>query len=172
MHQNPAFLLSGDWSPAQQELLPASYRRWLLEQGSLTALLRQHCRHFRLELLTERDSTLPVEWQQQWQQQSGLCRDVVLYCDEAPVVYAQSWLPQHTLRQVQPLAQLGDLPLGDVIFQHPTLHRGGIEVAYWPNLTLPVLGQVGPLWGRRSVFHVLQQPLLVQEVFLPGVTAL
>lgn len=169
MEQQPEFLLQGLWSPAHTELLPPHYQPWLLEAGSLTALLRLHCQHFALEVVTERQSILPPEWQQQWQQQHALCREVILYCDHQPVVYAQSWLPATTIAQLQYLAALGQQPLGDVIFQHPSLQRGPIEVAYWPELELPRLGLQHGLWGRRSVFSLLQQPFLVQEVFLPGV---
>ncbi|WP_337842916.1 chorismate lyase [Rheinheimera sp.] len=165
----PHFVLQGLWHPASADSVPAQYQRWLLEAGSLTALLRKHCQHFSLQLVSERSTSLPHEWQQHWQQEAALCREVILVCDGTPVVYAQSWLPLATLHELQYLARLGDQPLGDVIFQHPSLQRGPIEVAFWPELALPQLGVQQQLWGRRSVFSLLQQPLLVQEVFLPGV---
>ena len=104
---------------------------------------------------------------------AGQLREVMLWCDDMPCVYAQSWLPESTLEQMQPLARLGAQPLGEYIFQHASLERGAIEVALLePGLLLPVVGRQQQLWARRSVFSVQQQPLLVQEIFLPGVLEL
>lgn len=172
MALQPSFILAGDWQPVQLQALPVTMQKWLLEQGSLTALLREHCSVFELKLLGQQQAILPSEWQKSWQQQEGLCRDVFLLCDGAAVVYAQSWLPEKTKTTLQTLRGLEDRPLGDVIFQHPSLERGPIEVAFWPSLELPNLGQVEQVWGRRSVFHLVGHPFLVQEVFLPGVLSL
>lgn len=174
MHSTDSlFQLNALWQDAQTLQLPSALEAWLLEQGSLTAQLKKQCQEFRLELVAESWRGLPEVLQQQWQQEQGLKRDVILWCDGIACVYAQSWLPQSTLQQLQPLARLGAQPLGEFIFQHDSLQRGPIEVAQIEaGLQLPVLGQQPQLWARRSVFSVQQQPLLVQEIFLPGVLEL
>jgi chorismate--pyruvate lyase len=174
MHSTDSlFQLHALWQSAQQLALPAKLEPWLLCQGSLTALLKCHCQNFRLELVTEHWQALPDDLQQQWQQTAGLKRDVILWCDSKPCVYAQSWLPESTLDKMQPLARLGAQPLGEYIFQHTSLERGVIEVAVLEaGFVLPVLGAQQKLWARRSAFSVQQQPLLVQEIFLPGVLEL
>ncbi|WP_127020051.1 chorismate--pyruvate lyase family protein [Rheinheimera mangrovi] len=174
MHSTDSlFQLNAFWQNARQLQLPAALESWLLCQGSLTALLKRHCQNFRLELVAEHWQVLPDLLQRQWQQPQGLKRDVILWCDGTPCVYAQSWLPESTLEQMEPLARLGSQPLGEYIFQHASLERGEIEVALLSaGLHLPVLGAQRELWARRSIFSVQQHPLLVQEVFLPGVLEL
>ena len=174
MHSTDSlFQLDASWQSAGQLVLPAQLEPWLISQGSLTALLKSRCQAFRLELVTEHWQALPDFLQQQWQQAGGLKRDVILWCDGKACVYAQSWLPESTLEQMQPLARLGAQPLGEYIFQHASLERGAIEVALLePGLLLPVVGRQQQLWARRSIFSVQQQPLLVQEIFLPGVLEL
>lgn len=166
------FQLHALWQNAQQQI-PAQLEPWLFCAGSLTLKLKQHCQQFRLELINECWQELPDFLQQQWQQPRGLQRDVILWCDGRACVYAQSWLPESTLLQLEPLARLGSQPLGEYIFQHHSLQRGEIELALLPvGMRLPVLGEQPQLWARRSVFSVQQQPLLVQEIFLPGVLSL
>jgi chorismate lyase len=174
MHSTDSlFQLNASWQSARLLQLPAAFEPWLLCQGSLTALLKSRCQSFRLELVTEHWQVLPDVLQQQWQQVQGLKRDVILWCDGKPCVYAQSWLPESTLEQMEPLARLGSQPLGEYIFQHASLERGVIEVALLETgLLLPVVGKQNALWARRSMFSVQQQQLLVQEIFLPGVLEL
>lgn len=174
MHSTDSlFQLNALWQNAQQLNLPTALAPWLLSQGSLTALLKSRCQTFRLELITEHWQALPDFLQQQWQQPQGLKRDVILWCDGKACVYAQSWLPESTLEQMEPLARLGAQPLGEYIFQHASLERGVIEVAVLgAGILLPVVGEQQELWARRSVFSVQQQQLLVQEIFLPGVLEL
>lgn len=174
MHSTDSlFQLNAMWQNANQLNLPVALQPWLLAQGSLTALLKSRCQTFRLELITEHWQALPGFLQQQWQQPQGLKRDVILWCDGKPCVYGQSWLPESTLEQMEPLARLGSQPLGEYIFQHPGIERGVIEVAVLAaGLQLPVVGKQNEVWARRSAFLVQQQPLLVQEVFLPGVLEL
>lgn len=174
MHSTDSlFLLNASWQSVQQQQLPAQLTPWLLCEGSLTLLLKRHCQQFRLELIAEHWQILPDYLQKQWQQTHGLKRDVVLWCDGKPCVYGQSWLPESTLEQMEPLAHLGSQPLGEYIFQHTSLERGVIEVAaLQAGLLLPVVGEQNELWARRSIFSVQQHPLLVQEIFLPGVLEL
>jgi chorismate--pyruvate lyase len=174
MHStNSLFQLNASWQNARQQQLPPALAPWLISQGSLTALLKSRCQHFRLELVTEHWQSMPEQLQQLWSQTEGLKRDVILWCDHKACVYGQSWLPESTLQQMRPLAQLGSQPLGEYIFQHTSLERGEIEVARLAaGLSLPVVGEQAELWARRSVFVLQQQQLLVQEIFLPGVLEL
>ena len=106
-------------------------------------------------------------------------REVLLYCDEVPQVFARSLLPLSSLTgEQQQLAHLGTQSLGQVLFNHPDLVRKKIEVAAFDqqssvakiaeHLSLKVLQ---PMWGRRSVFVLDAKPLMVAEVFLPGAFA-
>ena len=98
-------------------------------------------------------------------------REVILWCDDKPIVYAQSWLPEQTIIDLRALADVGERPLGDIIFQQPGLVRGSIEVSEI-DLALPQLALKQRCWARRSVFSLQQHPLLVSEVFLPAISSL
>lgn len=149
--------------------LPAPLAPWLLCPGSLTQKLKAYQPGFRLQLLSERTVELPDVLARRWQTTQGLQRQVMLYLGEQPCVFGQSYLPDHTLQALKPLAELGEQPLGDYIFQQPDLVRGDIEVAcFAAGLQLPVLAAQPEVWGRRSFFALQQHELLVQEVFLAG----
>lgn len=156
-------------SAAPQPDLPALLVPWLLCPGSLTQKLKAYQPGFRLQLLSEYHVDLPPELAKRWQTTQGMQRQVILFLGDQPCVFGQSYLPDHTLKALTPLADLGEQPLGDYIFQQPDLVRGEIEVAcFTSGLQLPVLGEQPEVWGRRSFFALQQHELLVQEVFLAG----
>ena len=170
----PAISLASDWQLASAVTLPSVLEAWLLEPASLTARLKSRARHFKLQVLQQQEYALPefitpllpgIAHAQ--------CREVLMSCNQLPCIYAQSWLPLATLAALQPLAQLGDQPLGEVIFQQQHVSRSEIEVAR-VQLSHPLTAAVasGEYWARRSVFTLAGQPLLVAEVFLDGVLTL
>lgn len=149
--------------------LPPQLAPWLLCPGSLTQKLKAYQTGFRLQLLSEQTIALPALLAKRWDTAWGMQRQVILYLGEQPCVFGQSFLPDHTLQALTPLAMLGEQPLGDYIFQQPELVRGDIEVAcFAAGLQLPELGGQPEVWGRRSFFALQQHELLVQEVFLAG----
>ena len=109
--------------------------------------------------------------------QRALLREVYLYCGAVRVVYARSIIPLSTLtgRQRQ-LAHLGERPLGGFLFSCPSMTRGQVQLAeIHPgntvyNRAMNSLQQTSEtLWGRRSVFRLQNKPLIVAEIFLPGI---
>lgn len=174
--------MAAQWRPEQAFSLSDNLRNWLLDPSSLTARLKQHSQIFRVELLGQsiqacdpheaNDDILAGE--------QVLVREVLLYCDDVPQVFARSLLPLRSLTgEQQQLAHLGTQSLGQVLFNHPNLQRKKIEVAAFDAqssvvqlanfLSLNTIQQ--PLWGRRSVFVLNEKPLMVAEVFLPGAVA-
>jgi chorismate--pyruvate lyase len=155
--------------------LTQNEKDWLLEPNSLTAKLKQYGRDFKVQVLSESEFTLSVEQQHLLDSQfeKGINREVLLWCNAQPMVYAQSWLPITKGMKQQALLTLGNKPLGDVIFQHPDLRRTEIEVARFDEnhpvqqlIEQPALN-LQSLWGRRSVFSLAQNRFLVAELFLP-----
>jgi chorismate--pyruvate lyase len=74
---------------------------------------------------------------------------------------------------------IGCRPLGAALFADPRIRRGPIQVARLDarhglhRRAEMALGQLLPvLWARRSLFMRLGRPLLVNEVFLPGIERL
>lgn len=158
--------------------VPAQWRPWLEDRGSLTRRLQTVSKgHFGVRVLrqaiglpsTSEASALglaPRRW--------ALIREVVLTGYDKPWVYARSVLPLTTLSgRLRQLRQLDSRPLGQVLFNHASMKRGPVQVARLPVTALPpqvdgIEGTASPLWGRRSVFYLDDKSLLVAEFFLPG----
>lgn len=158
-----------DWSAQQPAGIAPLWLDWLLEPGSLTARLQNTGHVFSLQLLLQQNIELPEFLQQRWQTRRGLVREVVLLLDQQPCIYAQSFLPDHTVGALQPLADLGTMPLGHYIFTQADLERSSIELACFDaGLQLRSVGMLPQLWGRRSYFTLSHHELLVQELYLPA----
>ena len=173
--------LPNHWQNSDSCVLPEHLHSWLLDPDSLTARLKTHCQQFRVELLGQKiESCQPHEAVADIPAgEKVLVREVLLYCDDNPQVFARSLLPLSSLTgDEQVLANLGTKSLGQVLFSHPALERKTIEVASFDDnssvgelakkLTLDIRHS---LWGRRSIFVLDDKPLMVAEVFLPNAYA-
>ncbi len=156
------------------------FRPWLIEQGSLTKRIQLRCSAFSVRnvQLSQgkacRDEAVLVGLEQREQ---ALLREVYLYCQETPVVFAHSVIPLAGLRGPwQALSGLGNKPLGAALFANPVIKR--TPLAYkklGPRHELyrracRLLDTTPPfLWARRSVFSLKNSPILVTEVFLPPI---
>lgn len=153
-------------------------RPWLREPHSLTARLQRHGR-FRVRLLQQRLAHANGD-------EAGLLgvgdrdpcwvREVVLHCDEAPVVFAHTVLPQHPRGVLHHwFARLGTRSLGSLLFAHPGFRRGRLSYARLdPQHPLyaaaaAVLGVRPPAFAARRCLHCFRrQVVLVTEVFSPA----
>lgn len=171
----------GQWrryQPAYRRDIPADCLNWLLEPGSLTRRLVQACGHhpFRVKLRAERYQYVTLDESRALGVSNGikvLVREVQLLCDESPWVYARSLIPVTSLKgPLQRLKRQGSRSLGATLFADRTLRRGPLEIRCVDAAEVPVEmdggGKRVNVWGRRSVFHVQNQPLLVSEYFLPA----
>ena len=163
--------------------LSDAQRRWLCDEGSLTARIRARSDSFavrvlRQELLrpcTDEHATLHIAMRE-W---AGV-REVLLGADGVPRVFAHSLLAQrHARGPWQMFARLGERPLGAALFADPRiareplrfrrldarhpLYRAAVAAAGLDAAATPYL------WARRSVFTRSGKSLLVCEVFLPDV---
>jgi len=101
---------------------------------------------------------------------SALVRQVLLCCKKQPLVYARTVIPLATIQGAQrKYANMGNRPLGAMLFADRTMSREAVEVALLPaGHDAHQYTNIGePIWGRRSVFRVSGKPLLVSEYFLP-----
>ena len=154
---------------------------WLFDSESLTKRLRQASRgSFRVKLLKQQfERPLLCERRAlgMADRAVALVRQVHLYCDNEVKVYARTVMPLAVLRgRLRGLAQLGGRPLGEMLFRDKTMRRSPMEIAsvepgdLFYRWGVPDTAKVsGLIWGRRSVFRLRGQPLLVNEVFLPPV---
>jgi chorismate--pyruvate lyase len=91
-------------------------------------------------------------------------REILLCGDEQPWVFARSIIPQAIIDAE--LSNLGREPLGKRLFNDERFIRSAFEVC---TLDATALGykKTQALWGRRSMFTLEGQSMIVAEVFLP-----
>jgi chorismate--pyruvate lyase len=156
---------------------------WLRDRGSLTQRIQQRCTHFAVRgvrsglarIALDESALLGIA-----PQQLAYSREVFLYADGQPVVFAHSALADVHLRGVwSALRTLGSKPLGALLFAHPLVERKPLHYRALRN-THPLFKRAAGilsdpphrLWARRSLFYLNGAPLLVTEVFLPAILRL
>ncbi len=167
---------------------PQDLRHWLTGHGSLTNKLKAHSSAFRVQCLHQRtaiclsDETAAIGLHRPgrvWE------REVLLRCDNTPVVFGHTVVPMSATASDWPLfSALGERSLGTTLFGDPQVRRGVLEFARLreghPLITralnalgsaaLGVAGQPEQiLYARRCLYRRHQGTLLVTEVFLPSV---
>lgn len=146
-----------EWQTDPQQL-PTEVAAWLLDTASLTQKLQQICQQLAVQVTAEQWQTdnnpllSPSSFGNVW------VREVCLYCDNHPCIFAQTMLPQETIEQVaQEVLTLGDMPIGLWLFpQNPT--RLSLE---WTQ------DHTTGLYARRSLLLLHGYPLAIYELFLP-----
>ncbi|MEW6648252.1 MAG: chorismate lyase [Pseudomonadota bacterium] len=161
--------------------VPAAIWSWLLDPSSLTRRLQQACGDgFRVQVLQQRWELPQLSEARVLGIKTGrhaLVREVRLLCGDRPWVFARTVIPAATLTgRERRLGHLGTRPLGGLLFRERSMRRGELEVARimrgQPLFRLACAGLPAmptELWGRRSLFFLHDKPLLVCEMFLPGV---
>lgn len=104
-----------------------------------------------------------------------LVREVLLYGNGLPVVFAQSVLPRKSLQgEWRRLGKLGNKPLGAVLFANPKVRRTPLSYkkltpnhALYRNAIRHLTSRPDFLWARRSLFSLHCNHIMVTEVFLP-----
>ena len=158
---------------------PLAIRPWLEETGSLTKRLRSvYGPHLAVKLLFHRWKPAFAEECQRLKvahHRYQLIREVLLYVDETPLVLARTVLPEATIRIAhRNLSHLGTRPLGEVIFAYPDLelrHRyfSLTNANIWTPAVQDQFQIKQAIWGRRTLYAIHNQPLLVSEFFLPAI---
>ena len=169
-----------------QSFLPvtaAGYAHWLRGHGSLTLRIQQRCAAFSVRNVRNCLATaaydeiallgLPSR-------RKIYTREVLLYADGMPVIFAHSVVaPQHLRGAWRVLQNLGDKPLGALLFAHPLVERAPLHYkalkprhALYRSAAAALDTTPGRLWARRSLFSLYGSPLLVTEVFLPDILKL
>lgn len=152
---------------------------WIQSESSLTVRVKELGIAFSLQVLNQSEQSLTQEQQKQLatNDTSAIFREVLLKQGNVPLVYAQTVIPKSTVTGTEKmLAELGNQPLGQVLFQSPQAVRSDIEFAeVAPNTQL---GQyieheleqpiTNSCYIRRSNFLLNNKPLLVCECFLPA----
>ncbi|MCE3263121.1 MAG: chorismate lyase [Pseudoduganella sp.] len=168
---------------------PHPYRHWLAGGGSLTAKLKAHSDAFRVQLLHQdtaiclADEANAIGYHRPgrvWE------REVLLRCDNTPVVFAHTVVPMSADASDWPLfSALGERSLGSTLFGDPQVRRGDLEfarlrashpLALRARAAMAAQGGAAPdealLYARRCLYRRHKGTLLVTEVFLPPVLKL
>lgn len=162
---------------------------WLVNEGSLTKHLQHRYLDFHVRPLVVAHAKPLID------ERAMLClhgaqrafvREVLLYGNNAPVIFAHSVMALKHLRgSWAGLETLGKQPLGATLFAKKNIKR--TTLAYqklspnshlgkntWRQMhAIGLLKPTGAVWARRSIFSlhrkVHQQPMriMVTEVFLP-----
>ncbi|WP_166106526.1 chorismate--pyruvate lyase family protein [Duganella aceris] len=178
------------WRPHVLALnAPAAFRPWLTAAGSLTARLKAHSAQFRVQCLHQRTARcLSDEAAAIGMHRPGRVweREVLLRCDNTPVVFAHTVVPMSATAEDWPLfSALGERSLGTTLFGDPLVRRGVLEfarlreghpLAQRARKALGLEGLDGAdellLYARRCLYRRRRGTLLVTEVFLPSVLEL
>jgi chorismate--pyruvate lyase len=163
--------------------LPRPLRAWLSDQGSLTQRLKSRCGSFRVVPLATGMARVNADEYAMLGMAPGTrayVREVMLLCNEEPVVFAHSVLPPASLRGGwNDITRLGNRSLGEALFSDPRIERQALayrcvrcDHPLYRATTMHYPVTVSTLWARRSIFCLNGHPLLVTEVFLPAIDAL
>ncbi len=162
--------------------MPDRLRGWLTDPHSLTARIRRRCRRFSVRPLkqgraaADRDEACLIGAARS----QVRTREVLLYADGVPVVFAHSVVSMEDVRGAwRMFAGIGARPLGELLFADARIARSPLSVRRL-DARHPLYRRVreagivvdGPLWARRSLFMRAGRPLLVTEVFLPAISDL
>lgn len=156
---------------------------WLRDRGSLTQRIQQRCTRFAVQgvrsglahIAPDEAALLGVA-----PPHLAWSREVFLYADGRPVVFAHSVCARQHLRGAwSAVCGLGNKPLGALLFSHPLverkpLHYKALRGAHplYQRAAMALEHPPGRLWARRSLFYLHGAPLLVTEVFLPEILRL
>ena len=162
---------------------PDGLAPWLRDRGSLTQRIQQRCARFAVRgvrsglarIALDEAALLGVA-----PQHLAWSREVFLYADDQPVVFAHSACARQHLRGAwSAVSGLGNKPLGALLFTHPLverrpLHYKALRGAHplYQSAAAALDHPPGRLWARRSLFYLHGAPLLVTEVFLPEILRL
>jgi len=132
---------------------------WIRDDQSLTQKLKKRYPDFRVEVHKQEESAIyNHEINQMGNEENFIVREVSLYGDNQPVVFARSVIPKNT--ETDSIMKIGNKPLGEILFTDPNILREPIEITFQNNI-----------WGRRSVFVMNNSRILVSEFFLEKIYA-
>lgn len=161
----------------KKPMYSGAYRKWLIDNGSLTARLKGRYKDFSVrpvllknaKAFTDESALLGLK-----ANQHALIREVLLMGNNQPVVFAHSVLPRASLRGAWHMfGKLGNKPLGAALFANPKVKRTPLEYKKLSACS-PISMRVAEhlkaspkaLWARRSIFSLNCAKILVTEVFL------
>ena len=156
---------------------------WLADSGSLTGRIQQRCSSFAVRGVRSGLAKIARDEAQLLgviPHQLAYTREVYLYADGQPVVFAHSACARvHLSGAWHAVRGLGSRPLGALLFSHPLVERKPLHYklleksqCLYQRAVQRLVNPPDQLWARRSLFYLNGAPLLVTEVFLPPILRL
>jgi len=136
-------------------------RSWLLENGPITKRIKKNG-SFKLHLIKDELSFIEQEDKDFIDCTSNeiKLREVILFCDDEPIVFAQTIIPVETISKgLDQLGNLGNKPLGDILFEKDIFTKDKVVYALFENAS-------SLYWGRKAKYLVKGFKFSVMEVFL------
>ncbi len=170
------------WQIAKNHSLLSDFpdiKQWVCSESSLTIKIKELGVAFSVEVLSQSYRSLDKSMQSviNTGDSVALVREVVLKQGDVPLVYAQTLMPESTIIGTEKrLSDLGNQSLGQILFQSNQAIRDQIECAVVENdspLALFIEDKLKQsltktCFIRRSLFHLDNKPILVNECFLPA----
>lgn len=134
---------------------------WLNESGSITSRIKSFSK-FKLKLLRDgpgkvdeiEDDLIIANYEE------NNIREVVLYSNEKPLIYAKSIIPIETINLgLGVLGNLKENPLGDILFSDPKIKKKYMLFARFES-------NKKIFFGRKGIYSVKGYPFSVCEIFL------
>ena len=171
------------WKPAGllRRLRPSLEEMdWLTTKQSLTTKIKMLCPQMQVVVLSEQFERPLVDESRALGldfDEKAWVRCVLLRCADKHWVYARTVIPHfNSDNPWHNLKDLGDKPLGEILFTQTNLQRSDFEFCAQPLQDWPYLLENshyanGKLrsFARRSQFSKQHAPLLLTEVFLPAI---
>ncbi len=134
--------------------VPDTVMHWLDDSRSLTTKLKTKFDDFAVNVVSQtqlnphQNETAVLGFEG-----DSIIREVELLGSNQVMVFARSVIP--VTNDTKDLLNIGSKPLGEVLFNDPTITRGQLQITH-----------TGSTWGRRSTFTIGTTKLLVSEFFL------
>lgn len=161
---------------------PDRLHGWLTDPHSLTARIRARCHRFSVRPLKQGRAMAGIDEACLigCGRSAARSREVLLYADDVPVVFAHSVVSMRDTRGAWHMfAGVGVRPLGALLFADARIARSPLAVRrldarhpLYRRVRAAGIDTNAPLWARRSLFMRVGRPLLVTEVFLPAISGL
>ena len=152
------------WSPFESikdNIANKKIISWLSEKGPITQRIKKNG-NFKLHLIQDELSKISEDDKKFVNSESEKIkkREVLLLCNDLPVVFAQTIIPIETIENgFNKLGNLGSKPLGDILFEKDIFLRELILYASFKN-------ESNIYWGRKAKYSVKGYKFSVMETFL------
>lgn len=157
-----------NWHHRKRRPLSDAQRYWLRGNQSLTKqLIKLSQDGFKLQMVREvrmkpyahesRFLGLPLH-------RSCLVREVLLFCQGKPVVFARSVISDKAMKASKhQLTKLGTIPLGHLLFNHAKVD---LETRQLARILISACANKKEYFARRTLYKLNGENILVAEFFL------